>query len=638
MKSTALLLLVLLLILASCGEEMDPAPRAASTADLASINLVPYHDKEVGIGGVVPEGWFEVRPGFFLAGTPGDRPDTVLIQRLEAGTTLDQAAAVWTELLGLAEFPEALGQRRTAGFFWNLYTYETEDPNLGTRLGSIALAKTEAGVVLVLLVTAPDGYDALHDRVFVPAVDALTLAADDASALEHAAAWPVVATIDQVGNRASETVEFSLEACTRLRVYAVGEGTPQGMQDFGRVENATSEQIVWQMHFFETEAAGAYKNRRVNRILTLPAGDYRLRFQTNEKYASGDWGDQAPGDRFWGITLYEDRSPDGDPADCWARVDSPEVAGWSAAALERLKVDLSEMGVAALMVVTDGRVVFEWGNTANNFKAHSMRKSLMSALYGIYVADGVVDISRSLAELGIDDIVPLTSTEKRATVADLLKARSGVYIPAAGEVPSMRSERPKRGSHSPGSHWYYNNWDFNTLGSIFEQETGQNIYQAFESRIGNPIGMQDFFPDRLRYTYEYWLSQHPYYGFRISARDLARVGQLFLQGGEWQGAGSLNAEQIVPSEWIEESTQPYSRTGKSGTYGGYGYMWWIAATDYQGIPRGSYAASGYGGHTLEILPDLNTVIVFRVNTDAAEFQPITDPDQVVLRVLEARSR
>jgi CubicO group peptidase (beta-lactamase class C family) len=296
------------------------------------------------------------------------------------------------------------------------------------------------------------------------------------------------------------------------------------------------------------------------------------------------------------------------------------------------------MGVAALMVVTDGRVVFEWGNTANNFQAHSMRKSLMSALYGIYVDDGVLDTSRTLEELGIDDIVPLTSTEKRATVADLLKARSGVYIPAAGEASSMKSKRPKRGSHSPGSHWYYNNWDFNTLGSIFEQETGQNIYQAFDARIGDPIGMQDFFPERLRYTYEYWLSQHPYYGFRISARDLARVGQLFLQAGKWQGTNAPNAEQIVPAGWVRESTQPYSRTGKSGTYSGYGYMWWIAAKDYQSIRKGSFAASGYGGHTLEVLPELNTVIVFRINTDAADYQPIAEPDRLVLRVLEAKSR
>ena len=150
--------------------------------------------------------------------------------------------------------------------------------------------------------------------------------------------------------------------------------------------------------------------------------------------------------------------------------------------------------------------------------------------------------------------------------------------------------------------------------------------------------MQDFFPARLRYTYEYWLSQHPYYGFRISARDLAHFGQLFLQEGEWQGTSSANAEQIVPAGWVEESTQPHSRTGKSGTYSGYGYMWWVAAEDMGAIQKGSYCASGYGGHTLEVLPDLETVIVIRINTDAPGFENLAGGpvEQLILEILESR--
>ena len=68
----------------------------------------------------------------------------------------------------------------------------------------------------------------------------------------------------------------------------------------------------------------------------------------------------------------------------------------------------------------------------------------------------------SLEELGIDDFEPsLTLEEKQATVGDLIKARSGIYHPALGKSPGMRSMRPKRHSHPPGTFWYYNNWDFN---------------------------------------------------------------------------------------------------------------------------------------------------------------------------------
>ena len=88
--------------------------------------------------------------------------------------------------------------------------------------------------------------------------------------------------------------------------------------------------------------------------------------------------------------------------------------------------------VSALMIVTDGKVVAEWGNTASRYKTHSVRKAFLSALYGIGVAEGRIDLTSTLEELRIDDDpIPLTPAEKQATVADLLKARSGIYHPAA---------------------------------------------------------------------------------------------------------------------------------------------------------------------------------------------------------------
>lgn len=443
--------------------------------------------------------------------------------------------------------------------------------------------------------------------------------------------WPVIATIDGVGNNADEIVEFTLDECKNLRIYAIGEGTQRNMKDFGSIENAVTGQTIWQMHYFETNPAGWAKNRRVDRFISLPAGTYNLHFKTDNTYSFEDWGALLPDHHFWGITLYEEREQDKSHFLCWERVTRPEELGWSSKKLNQVIPDLEKLNCAALMIVTDGKVVFEWGNTTNNFKAHSVRKSLISALYGIYVADGKIDTSKTLKKLGIDDQTPLTEEEKKATVANLLKARSGIYIPAAGEVKSMRDERPKRGSHEHNTFWYYNNWDFNALGTIFDQETKENIYEAFKTRIADPIGMQDFTTENLHYRYEYQFSMHPYYGFRISARDLARFGQLYLQEGEWQGV------RLIPAEWVKESTKAYSLTGKSGTYSGYGYMWWIAAKDYRGIKQGSYAASGLGGHTLEVLPYLNTVIVLRVNTDNPEVNLLnfSNVDQLIVKILGA---
>jgi CubicO group peptidase (beta-lactamase class C family) len=88
----------------------------------------------------------------------------------------------------------------------------------------------------------------------------------------------------------------------------------------------------------------------------------------------------------------------------------------------------------------------------------------------------------------------------------------------------MAASRPERGSHLPGTHFYYNNWDYNALGSIFRELTGKDIFKEFDERIAGPIGMQDFDPSNCHYSYERENSEHPVYGFRMSARDMTRFG------------------------------------------------------------------------------------------------------------------
>ncbi len=121
-----------------------------------------------------------------------------------------------------------------------------------------------------------------------------------------------------------------------------------------------------------------------------------------------------------------------------------------------------------------------------------MRKSLLSALYGIYTPLNHIDLDASIGNLDIDDDPPLTTEEKQATVRMLLEARSGVYHGYVGGTPGMREGWPKRGSHSPGSYWFYNNWDFNALGTIFEKEFKTPIAKAFDARISRRIGCRTF--------------------------------------------------------------------------------------------------------------------------------------------------
>lgn len=131
----------------------------------------------------------------------------------------------------------------------------------------------------------------------------------------------------------------------------------------------------------------------------------------------------------------------------------------------------------AFLALRDGRAIASHGDPARKVSVASVRKSLLGALYGVAVDEGRIDLSATLGALGIDDLAPaLTPDEKRATVADLLAARSGIYHVAAYETREMKRKRPERGSHAPGSFWFYNNWDFNTLGTIYRQRTGEDVF------------------------------------------------------------------------------------------------------------------------------------------------------------------
>ncbi|MEA3438884.1 MAG: serine hydrolase [Chloroflexota bacterium] len=306
------------------------------------------------------------------------------------------------------------------------------------------------------------------------------------------------------------------------------------------------------------------------------------------------------------------------PAEQWQQAEIPEQVGWSAEKLDRAFAYADKIGSAAIMIVDDGTVVDTWGDVTRNYQCHSMRKSLLSALYGIYVDDGKIELDATLADLEIDDKNPLTEMEKEATVVDLLEARSGVYLRAAGESDSMKANRPERGSHPPGTFWYYNNWDFNALGTIFDMFSGEeNIYQAFKKRIADPIGMQDYRPKK-KYTYESY-SIHPYYGFRMSTRDLARFGLLFLREGRWDN------EQIISSEWVHESTASHSERGQDS---GYGYMWWTGEDSgvfpHVLIKEHIYWAWGYNAHLVIVMPYRNLVIVHREDTDQTNPPVITE--------------
>jgi CubicO group peptidase (beta-lactamase class C family) len=298
------------------------------------------------------------------------------------------------------------------------------------------------------------------------------------------------------------------------------------------------------------------------------------------------------------------------PGTDWMQLRSPEQAGWQSKDLDKIGKYVEEIGSTSAMIVQHGVVVVAWGDVKHKSNLHSCRKSLLSALIGIAVSDGKINPDESLAKLGIDDKPPsLTDVEKQATVRQLLQARSGIYHPTVYETKGMEESKPPRGSHAPGTFWYYNNWDFNTLGYIYEQATGTKIFDAFYQKIAQPIGMQDFKPRDGHYVLGDD-SRYPAYLFDTSARDFARFAMLYLHHGNWNGT------QVVPESWVAESTRPYSDTES----GGYGYLWWTAdsasgARPEIEFPKGSFWAEGHLGQYAVVIPALDLIVINRVDGD-----------------------
>jgi CubicO group peptidase (beta-lactamase class C family) len=309
------------------------------------------------------------------------------------------------------------------------------------------------------------------------------------------------------------------------------------------------------------------------------------------------------------------------PGASWA-VAPPDQNHWSEEKLKVAREYSNSIDSSSVMIIQHGLVIAQWGELDRKISSYSIRKSLLSALYGIYSHEKRINTDSTLAQLGISDAPdPLTDNERKARVVDLLRARSGVYHPVDFETKAMIETRPQRESHAPGTFWFYNNWDFNTLGTIFEKSVGMPIGKAFYQRIAIPLHMQDFEPDDVYYI-EGPISVHRAFHFRMTARDLARFGLLYLRGGRWNG------HQIVRKEWVEKSSHANEMIQfGGGAAGGYEYLWWVS---YHGkhlpgvtVPEGTYSAQGAGGHYLVIIPSLDLVVVHRWANDPPTHDPAT---------------
>lgn len=227
------------------------------------------------------------------------------------------------------------------------------------------------------------------------------------------------------------------------------------------------------------------------------------------------------------------------PRSAWRQVYAAAL-GWSAENLQEARRYSGELGSTAVVVVHRGVIVDQWGDTTRPINVRSIRKSLLNALLGMAVDEGRLDLRRTLGELGIDDREPsLSDAEKKATVADLLTSRSGVYHDAAYVVPGSASDRPApeyprfvggrvdseaEAGDFKGTHLAVDAF-VSTFG--FTDDVGMQGEHILATYLESAITERDLFPAPYMYVpfwLQFYLDYKPGDGpFKVSAAEQARI-------------------------------------------------------------------------------------------------------------------
>lgn len=319
------------------------------------------------------------------------------------------------------------------------------------------------------------------------------------------------------------------------------------------------------------------------------------------------------------------------PDSAWQYTYDASKEGWNKDSLNSLtRFIIDSTNATGIVVIQSGKILFDYGDIKETSYLASCRKSILSMLYGPFVANKKIDLSATMEQLHIDDVGGLLPIEKKATIKDLLTARSGVYHPASNEGDAS-AMAPKRGSITPGNFWLYNNWDFNAAGYILEQQTGRTIYQLIDSVLARPLQMQDWNMKEQRKTGDTARSKYLAYHMWFSTRDMARIGYLMLRDGKWKD------QQIIPADWVKLTTTVVSPNKKAVEektayfHFGYGYLWWIWDTpNNKDFYEGAYSATGAYGQFITVFPKLDLVAAFKTKYEYGR----QTPTDLYLKVLD----
>ncbi len=284
-----------------------------------------------------------------------------------------------------------------------------------------------------------------------------------------------------------------------------------------------------------------------------------------------------------------------------------------------VKVDeyLSRTDTSALLILKDGKISYEnyWLTGGKNVQwiSMSVAKSFISALIGIAIDQGHI---KSLED-EVTDYVPQlkNSAYDNVRIKDILQMSSGAswnedysdpnsdinrsakILAIGGSLDEFSASLKKE--LKPGSYNRYNSTDTQVLGMLLREATRTSVTKYMQEMLWHPMGAQDS---------GYWIldsknMEMAYAGFNATARDYAKLGELYRLGGK------INGKQIIPRDWVKASVKPDAPHLMPGDNPlsdfplGYGYQWWVPDLS------GDFSAIGVYNQFIYVSPKSNMVIV-----------------------------
>ena len=299
--------------------------------------------------------------------------------------------------------------------------------------------------------------------------------------------------------------------------------------------------------------------------------------------------------------------------------DAPEKHGMDGELLSALHTALAGTQITSVVTVKDGYIVDEYYRDGYDetsvFRLNSCSKSFTGALIGIAIDEGLIDS----VDVQISKYFPqLVGTAKEEiTIRQILGHTSGIQwyewggngtsffeMNSADNWVNYVLERPM--AAMPGSTFNYTTGGPHLLAAILEQVAEGTMFEYAQNHIFTPLGM-----DSVLWRVDPQGILDGGNGVEMAAHDAAKFGQLYLNGGSWDG------RQLVPESWVEQSTQQQS--SGSGSSGVYGYQWWVRT--FGSGNYDTYYAMGAMGQYILVVPELDLVTVITSSGSGNTYAP-----------------